>query len=548
MIAGRDRRAAAAALAESEARFATAFRNCPDIITITRLADSVFVDVNAGFCRASGFTRAEVVGRPAVDLVYVHPADRGTMLAAIAAGNGRAVGVDARSRRKDGTVFDVAFSGEIVTLGGVECVLAVVRDVTETKCRERLLRESEAKFAKAFQAGPDGICLTRRVDSTFVDVNQRFCQLTGYARDELIGQKATELVYVDPPGDNHRAAVLAAHAAGPPVRGLETRTRRKDGSQFDTSLSLGFIDISGEPCLLTFLRDITEQKRQQAAVAEANAELIRLNADLEARVGRRTRQLAAEKERAESADRLKSAFLATMSHELRTPLNSIIGFTGILLQGLVGPLSAEQQKQLGMVQTSARHLLSLISDVLDLSKIEAGQLELDAKPFDPAAAVARVVASLAPAADRRGLTLAAEVPPGGLPEIVGDRRRFEQVLLNLVNNAIKFTPAGRVTVLATAAAGRLSVHVTDTGIGIALADQGGLFQPFRQVDGGLGRSHDGTGLGLAICRRLARMMGGDIVAASAPGAGSTFVFWLPVPTHTDPKGPEWTPPPGRPSS
>ncbi|MCK2095580.1 ATP-binding protein [Thauera aromatica] len=285
--------------------------------------------------------------------------------------------------------------------------------------------------------------------------------------------------------------------------------------------------------------------------AEVNMLAQRHTQELEQRVAERTEALAranaellTAKQAAESADHLKSAFLATMSHELRTPLNSIIGFTGILLQGLAGPLNAEQGKQLGMVRDSARHLLALINDVLDISRIEAGELRMACDVFDPAAAVAKVVGIVRPLAEKKALALEVEVADGIGP-MVGDARRVEQILLNLLGNAVKFTEQGRVRLQVDAVAGppgpagaaaapRLRMAVSDTGIGIRPEDMVLLFQPFRQVDTALSRKHDGTGLGLAICRRLAEMMGGDITVDSRWQEGSTFTVVLPL----RPDGPE----------
>lgn len=268
------------------------------------------------------------------------------------------------------------------------------------------------------------------------------------------------------------------------------------------------------------LRDSEQRQRQLAENLERNAV-----------------ELAEAKHAAEAADRIKSAFLATMSHELRTPLNSIIGFSGILLQGLAGPLNEEQRKQLGMVLGSARHLLALINDVLDISKIEAGELAIVARPFDLGDSIDKVVGIVAPLADKKGLALRVE-GAGGVGAMVGDERRVEQILLNLLGNAIKFTETGSVTLTAepifgyseenhTMEAPAVRLRVIDTGIGIKAEDMKQLFTPFRQVDSTLSRKHEGTGLGLAICRRLAHLMGGVIEAESRWREGSVFTFTLP---------------------
>ena len=184
------------------------------------------------------------------------------------------------------------------------------------------------------------------------------------------------------------------------------------------------------------ITDITERVR-------AETELRLLNTELEERVAQRTEELSTAMLQVQQADRLKSAFLATMSHELRTPLNSIIGFTGVLLQGLAGPLNAEQAKQLGMTRDSARHLLALINDVLDISKIEAGQLEVEHIPFDMRSAIEKSLSVVTPQAQKKGLALTAAIAPD-VGVVVSDRRRVEQILLNLLSNAIKFTERGEV--------------------------------------------------------------------------------------------------------
>jgi len=267
--------------------------------------------------------------------------------------------------------------------------------------------------------------------------------------------------------------------------------------------------------------------RAHSERAAALIALERARIELEDRVRYRTAELRVAKEAAESADRLKSAFLATMSHELRTPLNSIIGFTGILLQGLAGPLNPEQAKQLSMVKNSARHLLALINDVLDISKIEAGQLDLMLSTFSLPALLERAVNVVRPLAAQKGLALTVQLAPEAA-SMHSDQRRTEQILLNLLSNAVKFTEHGGVTVSCRLAGDHVVFAVSDTGIGIAEQHLVDIFKPFRQADASLARKHEGTGLGLSICKRLTERLGGAIAVASEPGRGSTFTITLPL--------------------
>lgn len=273
--------------------------------------------------------------------------------------------------------------------------------------------------------------------------------------------------------------------------------------------------------------EVAQRRVTEAALLSSHRELERAQEVLEERVAQRTEELRAARDAAQSADRLKSAFLATMSHELRTPLNSIIGFSGILLQGLAGPLNGEQSKQLGMVRGSAEHLLALINDVLDLSKIEAGQLHLVVETVDVREVVERVIATVRPQAEAKGIELRWAIAER-VGSIETDRRRVEQILLNLLSNALKFTERGRVSVDVTQGPARVTFSVTDTGAGIAREDLSRLFLPFSQVDAGLDRKHEGTGLGLSICRRLLEHLGGSIGVTSERGQGSTFSFELPL--------------------
>ena len=271
--------------------------------------------------------------------------------------------------------------------------------------------------------------------------------------------------------------------------------------------------------LVSLSLEVAQRRRAEDALREAHA-------SLEIKVADRTRDLAAANERLKELDRLKSEFLATMSHELRTPLNSIIGFTGILRQGLAGPLNEEQKKQLGMVHFSARHLLGLINDLLDLSRIESGKMDLVREDFAVAEVVSEVAQSLAPLALQKKLALETDLADPALV-MHSDRKKIFQVLLNLVNNAVKFTDTGRVVLAVHSVAESVEFSVMDTGIGIKPESMAHLFEAFRQVDGSARRVYEGTGLGLYLCRQLASMLSGSISAESEFGQGSRFTFTLP---------------------
>ncbi|MCL2341464.1 MAG: PAS domain S-box protein [Proteobacteria bacterium] len=427
---------------------------------------------------------------------------------------------------RDGRRVWIDWTNKVVTDadGQVKEILSIGSDITERKqageqihrLNEDLRRHAETLEQRVaertvelaaindeqraiFESASAGIVLVQ--NRTIHRCNRKFEEMIGYAPGAIIG-RPVRILHPDEESYARFMRDVYTELANGETRRLETRILRQDGSVFWARLSLCACDsqspIQGTVGIVedvTVEREVMEQLRQAL-------------------------------ETAQEADRVKSIFLATMSHELRTPLNSIIGFTGIMLQGLAGPLNPEQHKQMGMVQKSARHLLDLINDVLDISKISAGQLQLVATPFQLRTSIEKTVRLIVPLAAQKGIEVRMDLADS-VGEIVTDQRRLEQLLLNLLNNAVKFTEQGWVSIACRADNGDYLLTVADTGIGIHAHEIPLLFQPFHQLDSGSARKHEGTGLGLSICSKLVEMMGGSITVTSQWGQGSAFAVRLP---------------------
>jgi PAS domain S-box-containing protein len=389
-------------------------------------------------------------------------------------------------------------------------------EIEERTKAEQLLIEREAQYRDLVESA--NCVILRWLPDGRITFFNRFAQdFFGYAEDEIIDRNIVGTVVPKEDSIGHDLTSLAAAIVEHPenfVRNVNENIR-KNGERV-------WVAWSNKPIL--------SARGEIAEILSIGVDITQL-VHTERELRRTLDALAVAKEQAEAADHLKSAFLATMSHELRTPLNSIIGFTGILLQGLGGPINEEQEKQLSMVRSSANHLLSLISDILDISKIEAGQLTVAAEPFDLKASIAKIAQTVRPLAEKKGLDLIVDLTDD-IGIVISDARRAEQVLLNLLSNAVKFTENGAIRVSCKRDGEHYVISVTDSGIGIEEHHLDILFKPFHQIDSGLTRKYEGTGLGLSICKKLVELMGGSIQVESSVGKGSRFTFTLPLERNT----------------
>jgi PAS domain S-box-containing protein len=374
------------------------------------------------------------------------------------------------------------------------------------------LRESEERFGKAFEASPLALTITSLKTGRLLEVNETFTSLSGYAREEAVGRTTLELGLWAEPTD--RAEELATLTQRGRVRNIEYRFRMKDGSVMVGLLSAEQIEIGGEPCALSVIEDITEQKR-----GEAERE----------RLLEREKSLRAK---AEEANRLKDEFLATVSHELRTPLTAILGWGHMLENTSLDTETARHAVK--VILRNAEQQRQIVEDVLDVSRIVTGKLRLESERVELALVVRAALDTIAPAAEAKSIRLRSALDPGSL--VTGDPARLQQVVWNLLSNAVKFTPTGgEVRVSAARLLTHVRVEVSDTGQGITPEFLPYAFDRFRQADSSTTRQHGGLGLGLSVVRHLVEAHGGSVHAYSAgEGQGATFTVDLPLPAEAEP--------------
>jgi PAS domain S-box-containing protein len=521
--------------AEAQLRLqASALDAAANSIVITD-RDASILWVNRAFCALTGYSTDEAIGQN--PRLLKSGAQDGefyrSMYQTLLAGSvwhGEII-----NRYKDGRLAteDMTITPLCGDDGRITHFIAIKQDITERKRAERQARESLLYARSLLEASLDPL-VTISAEGKITDVNEASVKVTGIAREALVGTDFSEY-FTEP--QKAREGYQQVFTKGF-VMDYPLTIRHRDGRLAEVLYNASvYKNAAGEvQGVFAAARDITEMKRSEQVILD-------LNATLERRVAERTAQL-------EEANRAKSDFLANMSHELRTPLNAIIGFSELLKDGVMGELQAKQQEFVGDIFGAGTHLLALINDILDLSKVEAGMLQLELGTVELASLLQASTTIVREKAAAHSIRLETRLDQT-LGNLLADERKLKQIVYNLLSNAIKFTPeGGAVTLWARrctraevgfdeAMSSRLlplpagddgefvEIAIEDSGSGILEADLQKLYQPFMQLDSAISRSHGGTGLGLSLVRRLAELHGGTVGVASRPGTGSRFCVWLP---------------------
>ncbi len=504
-----ERLAAEEAVRRSEAMLSHLVATSPDLIMLTDVVTGRYAMVNRSFERISGWTAAEAVGRTAIELGVWGSDDACNDFNDLLRREGAVSDLPVVFVNKAGTQFSMVVSAARFVMEHRDYLVINARDVTETE-RARLEREAILLNASV------GIAVTRQ--QRLVLVNRHFEQIFGWPAGELLGRETKVLWPPAPDLDQVRETLYAALARGEPVA-LERTGQRPDGSTFTASIRGRVVDPARpvEGGAIWIVEDVSERRQFEQTLARA-------------------------RDQAESASRAKSAFLANTSHELRTPLNALIGLARLARDDQLA--SDKRSRYLDQIEQSAQTLAAIISDILDLSRIEAGKLPIEVAPFELSVELQALQRTCAVLAEGRSLSLRVQLDASVQGPVLGDVLRVRQIVNNYLANAIKFTPQGTIWVRARRPGGAASplvrIEVQDTGPGISVATMAKLFKPFSQADDSITRRFGGTGLGLSICQELAVLMDGRVGADSREGQGSVFWVELPLPAlpHTLPSTPQ----------
>jgi PAS domain S-box-containing protein len=485
-------------------RFQDLLEAAPDAV-IEVNGEGEIVLVNAACQRIFGYPRQELLGQRVE--VLVPEAMRASHLQHRTSYQTKpqvrpmGIGLALQARRKDGGLLPVEITLSPLEVDGKRHTAAVIRDVTEREKLNEALRKSAEQARLLFSSSPVPAWVYDVETLHLLAVNDETLRLYGYPREEMLAMTVLDL---RPPEDQQAYQEYVHSLRSEVQHSGPWRHVTKQGALLEVELTYHSLVYNGRPSRMVVAHNITERRRFENALQEA-------------------------KLRAESASRAKSEFLASMSHELRSPLHTIIGFTELLSEGVEGPLNEKQSRFVKHIHRDSQHLLTLINDILDLSKIEAGRMEIRLEDFDLAHAVDEALSSVQPQAQAKAQHLSSEISPG-LP-VRADRVRFKQILLNLLSNAVKFTKEnGRIWVTQEIMREQVAVTVHDTGIGIAAENLRSVFDVFYQAGSTTKGVREGTGLGLAITKRLVEQFGGRVWVESEVGKGSRFTFTVPAPS------------------
>ena len=503
-----------AALRESEERFRILVDGITDYAIFRLTPTGHVASWNQGAERIKGYKQDEIIGRhfscfyPPEELASGFPERE--LQTAVQAGRCEEEGWRVR---KDGSRF---WANVVITplkdeTGTLRGFSKITRDITERKGAEERLHESEQRHRMLFDNNPHPTWAYDRETLRFLAANKAAVRKYGYSTAEFLAMTVKD---IRPPEDIPALLERVAHVREGNENVSDWKHRLKDGSIIDVEITSYALNFSGRPAEVVVAVDISQKKHDEAEKTKFMDSLAAAN-----------RQLELRNREVEQATKLKSKFLASMSHELRTPLNAIVGFSGLLADGTAGGMNDKQKRFVTHIKEGAHHLLQLINDILDLSKIEAGQLEIRCEDFQVKDALPEVLSTIRPLAMAKNIQVHHDLATSY--SIYADRVRFKQILYNLLSNAVKFTPEGGHVSVHCAEQGELiCISVADTGIGIRAEDQDVIFEEFRQIEGD--GAHEGTGLGLAITKRLVEQQGGNIWLESEFGKGTRFSFTLPA--------------------